>query len=352
MRFSEYLYSKAVTLCFLAIGLIIFGAFFAAAGMDPMFLFIMALSFLLLCLLWLLVSFLLTRERFRKLDSIADSLPEKYLLGEVLPKPSDPIELAYYRVMKLVSRSALGQAEQAKRDKEDYCEYVESWIHEMKTPLTASSLILTKAQEAVIESVLLANPESHLDAEIEPDREAVPVLLDSLERLRRELKRADNLTESILYYARIRTPGKEIQIGDVSADALIQDAVRSQMELLIAAGIHIETEGNFELHTDGRTVTFILKQLLINCAKYCPGCHVRITAQDGQITLEDDGIGISSYELPRVTERGYTGTNGKRTGGSTGMGLYIVKELCTQLDIRLEITSTEGAYTRVALNFL
>ena len=69
------------------------------------------------------------------------------------------------------------------------------------------------------------------------------------------------------------------------------------------------------------------------------------------ISVEYNGIVIPSHELRRVTQRGYTGSNGKRLGGSTGMGLYIVKELCSRMDIGLEIASEEGSYTRVVLNF-
>ncbi|HIU25009.1 MAG TPA: sensor histidine kinase, partial [Candidatus Copromorpha excrementigallinarum] len=100
-----------------------------------------------------------------------------------------------------------------------------------------------------------------------------------------------------------------------------------------------------------KSVVFILKQLLINCAKYCPGCHVKIKAAKGVITLEDDGIGIPSHEVERVTDRGFSGTNGRRLGKSTGMGLYIVKELCGQLGTDLEIASEEGEFTRVTMKF-
>lgn len=83
--------------------------------------------------------------------------------------------------MKTISRSAIGVAEQALRDKEDYCAYVESWIHEIKTPLTACSLILANGADT--------------------------------RKLRRELKNADNLTENILYYARMRGAQKVLRSG-------------------------------------------------------------------------------------------------------------------------------------------
>ena len=67
--------------------------------------------------------------------------------------------------------------------------------------------------------------------------------------------------------------------------------------------------------------------------------------------VEDNGVGIPSYDLSRVTERGFTGTNGRRLGNSSGMGLYLVKELCGRLGIELEILSEENSFTRILLSF-
>ena len=73
--------------------------------------------------------------------------------------------------------------------------------------------------------------------------------------------------------------------------------------------------------------------------------------QCGVLSVQDNGIGIPSHEIRRVTQRGFTGTNGRRLGTSTGMGLYLVSQLCGQMGIRLEIQSREGEFTRVSLEF-
>ena len=124
------------------------------------------------------------------------------------------------------------------------------------------------------------------------------------------------------------------------------------MELLIAAKIRVEVNGDFTVRTDSKSLCFILKQLFINCAKYCPACTIQITAEKGIISVKDNGPGIPSHEVPRVLKRGFTGSNGKKLGGSTGMGLYIVHELCKRLDIGLEIKSMQGRGTEAILTFL
>lgn len=319
MKFREYLHSKIITLCFLFIGGLIFSSIFAITNTSIQTILLLISIYLLIILLWLIVSFLIERKKTNKLSKLIDELPQKYLLAEVLPVPSNPTEKRYFQILRQVSHSAIGAAEQATREKKEYCDYVESWIHEIKTPLTACSLILANGGDA--------------------------------KKLKPELKRADNLTESILYYARLGTAEKDTQIKKIKISKVIDDAVLSQMELLIASKIRVENHGDFEVYSDEKTIHFILKQLLINCAKYCPGCLVKITAESGVVTIEDNGIGIPSFELRMVTERGFTGTNGRKIGGSTGMGLYIVQELCNRLDIDLKIESVQTEYTKIILSF-
>lgn len=319
MKLGDYIFSKTVTLCFLGIGALLLSVFASVVGTRWQLIVTAECFLILIVLAWLLYSWYVEQKKLCKLEQIANELPDKYLLGEVLPSPTNELEKKYFEIMKTVSRSAIGIVQQSQQEKEEYYDYVESWIHEIKTPLTACSLIIAN------------------DGDIH--------------KLKRELKRADNLTESILYYARMRTAEKDTQIQKFSVAQVMDEAVKSQMELLIAAGIGVDVNGGFFVCSDAKAVRFVLNQLLVNCAKYCPHCHVTMTAENGNIVVEDNGIGIPSHELDRVTERGFTGTNGRCLGGSTGMGLYIVRELCKQLGINLLIESLQGHYTRISLSF-
>ena len=319
MKIREYLYYKSVTLCFMGILLLVIGIWAVIMDIPFYIICMMSVYFAVAAIVWFFISYYIERNRLKRLWKLIDGLEDKYLLGEVLPKPSSILEKQYFEAIKVISRSAVGIAEKERRQKEEYCEYVESWIHEIKTPLTACSLILAN------------------DGDIR--------------KVRRELKRADNLTESILYYARMRTAEKDVQIKEFSVRDILDKAVKSQMELLIAAGISVEIDGDFKVYSDDKALLFIIKQLLINSAKYCCGCHVTIKAKDKKIWVEDNGIGIPSHEVMRVTERGFTGTNGRRLGKSTGMGLYIVAKLCERLNININIQSEAGKYTRIMLEY-
>ena len=123
------------------------------------------------------------------------------------------------------------------------------------------------------------------------------------------------------------------------------------MELLITADIGVSVDGEAAVYTDAKLLVFILKQLLINCAKYCPGCQIHIVLKTDCLIFEDNGPGIPAHELTRVTERGFTGSAGRNHSGSTGMGLYIVSELCKKLNIGLELASQEQRFTRFTFRF-
>ncbi|MDD6188499.1 MAG: HAMP domain-containing sensor histidine kinase [Clostridiales bacterium] len=319
MSFRDYLAAKAVPMCAAGIGGLYLIMVSYLCGLPVSLIVLLLISVIFVSALCLFISWRRADKRLNMLRDRLNALPEKYLIAETLERPRDAVELEYYLLMKEISRSAIAAVEQAKAEKQDYCDYVESWVHEIKTPLTACSLILANGGEAA--------------------------------KLRRELRRADNLTETILTYAKLRTVEKDTQISLVSLRGLCDQAIRAEMELLIAADIGVTIEGAASVYTDPKLLTFILKQLLINCAKYCPGCQIVIELSQGSLSFTDNGPGIPAHELSRVTERGFTGAAWRSAGQSTGMGLYIVSELCKKLNIGLEITSEPGRFTRFSLRF-
>ena len=319
MSFRDYIGTKALSLCMAGIGglYLILVSYFC--GIPFSLLFIILSGGILIILTGLFTGWLRTDRWLRMLRQRLDTLPEKYLIGETLDRPRDALEMEYYLLMKEISRSAIGDVEQARAEKQDYSDYIESWVHEIKTPLTACSLILSNGGDTA--------------------------------KLRRELRRADNLTETILTYAKLRTAQKDTQISCTDLRNVCDKAIREEMELLIAADIGITMDGDGFAYTDSGLLVFILKQLLINCAKYCSGCQISITLTENCLIFEDNGPGIPAHELGRVTERGFTGAAGRSHGQSTGMGLYIVGELCQILNIGLELSSEEHCYTRFVFRF-
>ena len=147
MSLRDYISAKAVPLCAAGIGGLYLVLVSYLCGVPRALLRILLLSGIFVLLLGMLLGWRRADRRLRMLKNRLDALPEKHLIGETLARPRDPVELEYYLLMKEISRSAIGAVEQARTEKQDYFDYVERWVHEIKTPLTACSLILANGAE-------------------------------------------------------------------------------------------------------------------------------------------------------------------------------------------------------------
>ena len=203
MKLKDYLASKAVSLCFLASAALFWGIFAFLAGASPFLLWGSEALVAITVLLRYVLGYWVARRRVNRLWKLCDSFPEKYLLGELVPPPFGVVEREYFEIMKLISRDAIGKTEQAKQEKEEYFESVEKWVHEIKTPLTACTLICDNGGD--------------------------------LKKIRRELRRADNCTDTILQYARLRSSQNDRRISKFQIAETVEEAIQSQRELLIAS---------------------------------------------------------------------------------------------------------------------
>lgn len=314
-----FLLDRIITIGFLLLSFIFMLLFLALLNIPFVTILSIAMIFVSLCIGWLAVSFFVMKRRRNRISSLLQQMEAPYLIGALLPKPSSFIEQQYVEMMRIVSQDAIYRVEQANREAREYKEFVEQWIHELKTPLTAMSLILAN------------NPDTR--------------------KLRRELKRLDNLTDHVLHFARLQSIEKDKQFSKFPLAPLLNQAVKNQMDLLIAAKIEVSIEGDATIYNDQKTLQFIVNQFLINSAKYCPGSKVSMRMDENTFTYEDNGIGIPKHELPRIFERGFTGANGRTLGTSTGMGLYIVATLCKELHIQLDVDSQIEQFTRFTLTF-
>ena len=145
MKLRDYAEDKAVTLCFLAMGMVIFGAAAMILKIPSAACFLFFGFFAVYTVIWLCAGFVMERKRLMELERMIERLPEKWLLGEVCFKPRTWTQKEYDRIMHTVSSAAIEALERERREKEAYYDYVESWIHEMKTPL-----IQNKAKRLII----------------------------------------------------------------------------------------------------------------------------------------------------------------------------------------------------------
>ena len=301
--------------------------FLRATGTQSGVLAILAAVFLLAFCAVQLSDFLSQRARLRELGSILDSLDRKYLFTECAPPPKNLYERRLFDLTRQAGRDMTGAVSDAEASQREYRDYVEQWVHEIKAPITAARLTCRD-----------------LDGE-------------TRRKLTAELAQIEAHVERALFYARAENPEQDCLFRQADLGKIAAQAIENHRSLLIQNGVRVETEGlDCKIYTDEKWAVFILGQLFQNAARY-RGSEPVITlsakplGRQTQLIVHDNGIGIPAHELPRVFERGFTGSNGRACGGSTGMGLYLCRKLASFLDLELRIVSQEGAGTTVTLTF-
>ncbi len=301
--------------------------FLFVTGTQPGILVILLMVFLLVFLTVNMFDFFQQRARLLELKSILDDLDRKYLFTECVPQPKGLFERRLFDLTRLAGRDMTGAVSDAQASQREYREYVERWVHEIKAPLTAARLICRE-----------------LDG-------------DTRRKLTAELSQIEAHVERALFYARAENPEQDCLFRQIELEKIAAQAIENHRSLLIQNGIRVELENmNCAVYTDEKWAVFILGQLLQNAARYRgPEPAVILSAKplgrQTQLIVHDNGIGIPAHELPRVFERGFTGSNGRIRGGSTGIGLYLCRKLAVFLELELRMDSQEGAGTTVTLTF-
>ena len=240
--------------------------------------------------------------------------------------PEQAEDQVYYRLLKMAGKSMLEQVGEVRRERLEYKEYIEQWIHEIKTPITAMKLLCENHRTDWTKELLL------------------------------ELEKTNRFTEQALYYARSEHTEKDYSVREMSLSQVVHQAIADNKYLLLQNGIHLEVEEMQDtVYSDEKWVRFILNQLIANAVKYRseqPILHFSASRQQDQVVLvvEDNGIGIPSADLPRIFEKGFTGQNGRTVQQSTGIGLYLCKRLCEKLGIGIIADSSDHG-TAISLSF-
>ena len=288
---------------------------------------------LLILIAWILIvsvglcfTYWKRKRQMQKLLDMTEQLSERYLISEVMELPEQAEDQVYYRILKMAGKSMLEQISEVKRERLEYKEYIEQWIHEIKTPITAMKLLCENHRTDWTKELLL------------------------------ELEKTNRFTEQALYYARSEHTEKDYSVREMALSNVVHQAIADNKYLLLQNGVHLEVEEMQDtVYSDEKWVRFILDQFIVNAVKYRseqPVLHFSASRQQDQVILvvEDNGIGIPSADLPRIFEKGFTGQNGRIVQLSTGIGLYLCKRLCEKLGIGITADSSEHG-TAISLSF-
>ncbi|PMC35438.1 histidine kinase [Bacillus sp. UMB0899] len=244
-----------------------------------------------------------------------------------LTKPETPFE-------KIIATSSTEQTERLKRLASQNKTILEqekdellSWIHEVKTPLTAMHLIIERVEDQKLKSGL------------------------TYEWLRIHL-----LLDQQLHQKRISFMENDLHIEKTDLEQLLFDEIKLLQSWCIQKGIGFDLQLDItEVLTDPKWLAFILRQLLTNAVKYSEDSDITLKSlkTNNQVILQlsDSGRGIDPKDLPRIFDKGFTSTTNHTDQSSTGMGLYLAKKVAESLHIHIEVESTFHVGTTFTLIF-
>ncbi|UTH02796.1 sensor histidine kinase [Macrococcoides canis] len=202
--------------------------------------------------------------------------------------------------------------------------YFLMWVHQIKTPITASKLLLEDPDEKVISKV------------------------------RNEVLQIDNYTNLALNYLKLMNQKTDMVFMEVSIDELVRPLIKRYAIQFIhhQTKLHYD-KSNAIVLTDAKWVSIMIEQLLNNALKYARGKDVWITFNDDSKTLSirDNGIGINASDLPKIFDKGFSGYNGRLSEKSSGIGLYIVNTISKRLGHKVNVNSTINEGSTFTIQF-
>lgn len=288
-----------------------------------------SIIFFIFFLSLLIIDYFRKRNFYRTLLSNIEKLDKSYLVLETINTPNfyegELLTKALYEINKSMNENIKYFESQMI----DFKEFIEMWIHEIKIPI--SSLIL-----------MAHNHKDNFD-----------------KTATEQIRKIENYVEQVLYYVRQEKAEKDYLINEVSLDKVITKVALKNKDDFLENKIDLLVDNiNCKIYTDSKWLEFIINQIINNSIKYKReniNSYIKISLKEEFdkiiLIIEDNGIGIPTSDISRVFEKSFTGINGRKTFKSTGMGLFICKNLCNKLGHKISIESKLRKYTRVYITF-
>lgn len=198
-------------------------------------------------------------------------------------------------------------------ERKDLEEYFLLWVHQIKTPITVSDLILQK--------------------------EKTPYTC----QLKEQMFYIREYTNMAINYMKLKDRQADMDIAEVEIDQLLKSLLRKYSGLFIDKNISLDYQPiDTKIITDAKWATILIEQILANALKYTNSGKITLSfdRDKNALKVKDTGIGIKSEDINKIFDRGYSGFNGRINEKSSGIGLYLVKKIAILLNIKIEVCST------------
>ena len=330
MRFRDYIKEKMVLIIGTILALVSVEILLLAYNISILIRVYCAFIIVFVMALAILIEYKKKKDYYNELIKNMEELKEKYLISEIIKTPNFIEGKILKDILQDTGKSMLENVNYYKNIQEDYKEYIELWIHEVKIPIAASKMIIENNKNEVTKSI------------------------------DEELDKVENYTEQALFYARSNAVEKDYIINKTNLKEIVNGAILKNKTTLLNEKVSIELSNlkDEEVYTDSKWAVFIINQIIQNAIKYSKKENKKIEISSLEkndkviLYIKDNGIGIKKGEITRVFERGFTGENGRIIGQkSTGIGLYLCKKLCDRLGLGIELNSEKDKGTEVRIIF-
>ena len=329
MKFRDFIKDKILLIVTVILALISIEILLLAYNIGIIAQIYIAIIIILVVSISIFVEYKNKQHFYNQLKANMDELNEKYLISEIIKTPNFIEGKILKETIQDTGKSMLENVNYYKNIQEEYKEYIELWIHEVKIPIAASKMIIENNKNSVTKSI------------------------------DEELDKVENYIEQALFYARSNAVEKDYIINKTNLKEIVSGSILKNKTTLLNEKVALELKDiEQEVYTDSKWATFIINQIIQNAIKYSKKENKRIeiyskTKNDKVILyIKDNGIGIKKGEITRVFERGFTGENGRIVGQkSTGIGLYLCKKLCDKLGLGIELNSEKDIGTEVRIIF-
>lgn len=330
MKFKDYIKDKLLLIILLVLAILSIETLLLAYQILPIIRIYIVVILILVVAIAMGIEYYKKKNFYNKLKQDLEELNEKYLISEIINTPDFTEGKILKEIIQETGKSMLENVNIYKNIQEDYKEYIELWIHEIKIPIATSKLIIENNKSNVTRSI------------------------------NEELDKIDNYTEQALYYARSNDANKDYIITKTSLKEIVNMAVLKNKTNLLNNKVTVNLQEGLdkEVYTDSKWAVFILNQIIQNSIKYAKeeDKTIEIFSEEKKekviLYIKDNGIGIKKGEITRVFDKGFTGENGRIIGKkSTGIGLYLCKKLCDKLGIGIELNSKQNVGTEVRIVF-
>ena len=325
MLVISYLEEKIFFIIISLVFTLLLSIYLLLIGIDSSVVILLAILIIVFIFISLLISYLLIKKRYKKIVNLVDSLDEKYLIKEVIDKPKNLENRAYYYALDKSCKALNDKLSEVENSKEEYLDFLDSFIHDIKTPISALSLYADNNDD---------------------------------EKMKEEVVKISRLVDKMLFYTRSDVVEKDYFIKEVTLVDLVHPVLLDYKNYLLNYHIKVEVKDldDLKVYTDIKWLNFIISQILSNSLKYQNKKNrlVRIKGFEDKnnIKLEiyDNGVGIKESDISKVFLKGFTGSNRNKKNAS-GIGLYLTKKLCDKLGIDIKIESVYLKYTKVIITF-